>query len=285
MCGCGSTQFARAFGTPDSLNPSNHVSEFTSTVQFCSDSVPRKPCMTSLALNACRCFAGAVASVVPLAASITAPVHAVLPSIESRSKLVQLEEEAQVSALPYIITPERRAMLNTIRFAEGTWKGGLDVGYRVMFGGGLMPSLDRHPNRVIYSSRYASAAAGAYQFMPFTWSMVQRSIGVRGFGPEAQDQGALFLIQRRKALGLTDTGTLTPLLTAKLAPEWASFPTLSGRSYYGQPVKAYSRLRSFYDVNLKELRRLRDERRAELARIPELPEVCTGSRIACATQL
>ena len=32
-------------------------------------------------------------------------------------------------------------MLNTIRFAEGTWKGGLDVGYRVMFGGGLMPSL------------------------------------------------------------------------------------------------------------------------------------------------
>jgi len=101
-------------------------------------------------------------------------------------------------------------MLNTIRFAEGTWKGGLDVGYRVMFGGGLMPSLDRHPNRVIYSSRYASAAAGAYQFMPFTWNLVQRSIGVRGFGPEAQDQGALFLIQRRKALGLTDTRRSQP---------------------------------------------------------------------------
>ena len=69
-----------------------------------------------------------------------------------------------------------------------------------MFGGGLMSSLDRHPDRVIYSSRYASAAAGAYQFMPFTWNLVQRSIGVVGFGPEAQDQGALFLIQRRKAL-------------------------------------------------------------------------------------
>ena len=110
-------------------------------------------------------------------------------------------------AIPYVITPERRAMLSTIRFAEGTWKGGLDVGYRVMFGGGLMPSLDRHPNRVIYRSRYASAAAGAYQFMPFTWNLVQRSIGVRGFGPEAQDQGALFLIQRRKALSLTDADT------------------------------------------------------------------------------
>ena len=182
--------------------------------------------MTSLALNACRCFAGAVASVVPFTASITAPEHAVLPSIESRSKLVQLEEEAPVSALPYIITPERRAMLNTIRFAEGTWKNGLDVGYRVMFGGGLMASMDRHPDRVIYSSRYASAAAGAYQFMPFTWDLVKRSIGVRGFGPEVQDQGALFLIQRRKALGLTDTGVMTPQLAAMLAPEWASFPTL-----------------------------------------------------------
>ena len=90
--------------------------------------------------------------------------------------------------------------------------------------------------------RYASAAAGAYQFMPFTWNMVKRSIGVRGFGPEAQDQGALFLIQRRKALLMTDTGQLTPVLAAKLAPEWASFPTLAGRSFYGQPVKKYTRL-------------------------------------------
>ena len=78
---------------------------------------------------------------------------------------------------------------------------------------------------MIYSSRYASAAAGAYQFMPFTWNLVQRSIGVVGFGPEAQDQGALFLIQRRKALGLTDAGTLTPLLTAKLAPGRRSRPS------------------------------------------------------------
>jgi muramidase (phage lysozyme) len=175
-------------------------------------------------------------------------------------------------------------MLNTIRFAEGTWKGGFDVGYRVMFGGGLMSSLNRHPNRVIYSSRYASAAAGAYQFMPFTWDLVRRSLGVTGFGPEVQDQGALFLIQRRKALGLTDSGHLSPYLAAKLAPEWASFPTLAGRSFYGQPVKKYDRLRSFYNVNLVELRRIRDERRLALAKAA-LPAVCTGSRIACATRL
>ena len=111
---------------------------------------------------------------------------------------------------PYII-PRAPGDANTIRFAEGTWRGGLDVGYRVMFGGGLMPNMNRHPDRVIYSSRYASAAAGAYQFMPFTWNLVQRSIGVVGFGPAAQDQGALFLIERRKALPLTDAGNLTPI--------------------------------------------------------------------------
>ena len=216
----------------------------------------------------------AVCSVLPAQASLLPPA--------SRAQLVHTPEIQPSLAIPYVITPERRAMLNTIRFAEGTWKGGLDVGYRVMFGGGLMPSLDRHPNRVIYSSRYASAAAGAYQFMPFTWNLVQRSIGVRGFGPEAQDQGALFLIQRRKALLLTDSGILSPILAAKLAPEWASFPTLAGRSYYGQPVKKYSRLRSFYDVNLAELRRLRDLKRQALVAPPAL---CTGSRIECATRL
>ena len=106
-------------------------------------------------------------------------VASLLPTA-SRAQLLSSPHAVPTPAIPYVITPERRAMLNTIRFAEGTWRGGLDVGYRVMFGGGLMPSLDRHPNRVIYSSRYASAAAGAYQFMPFTWNLVRRSIGVTG---------------------------------------------------------------------------------------------------------
>ena len=154
----------------------------------------------------------------------------------------------------FAITPERRALLNTIRFAEGTWAGGEDIGYRIMFGGGLMPSLDRHPDRVVRTARYASAAAGAYQFMPFTWDLVTRSLGVAQFGPHVQDQGALFLIQRRGALALADQGLFTPLLAAKLAPEWASFPTLAGRSYYGQPVKRYHDLRRFYEDNLSRLR-------------------------------
>ena len=244
--------------------------------------------MTSLARLICRVLPAVSASVLPLL-SLSAPAEAVLPPVgNDRSRLVMLPEEAQMSALPYVITPERRAMLNTIRFAEGTWKGGLDLGYRVMFGGGLMRSLDRHPNRVIYSSRYASAAAGAYQFMPFTWDLVKRSLGVRGFGPEVQDQGALFLIQRRKALSLTDTGVMTPILAAKLAPEWASFPTLRGRSYYGQPVKRFTNLKGFYNLNLAQLRQIRDAKRESLSAdssqtdsgLPKAP-VCTGPTILC----
>jgi muramidase (phage lysozyme) len=157
---------------------------------------------------------------------------------------------------PFALTPERRALLNTIRYAEGTWARGEDVGYRIMFGGGLMPDLTRHPDRVVSTGRYASAAAGAYQFMPFTWAMASRSLQLQGFGPEVQDQAALFLIQRRGALHLADQGMFTPHLAAKLAPEWASFPTLAGHSYYGQPVKRYAALKAFYEANLQQLRAL-----------------------------
>ena len=245
--------------------------------------------MTVLAPTACRFFAAATASAITLLPSL--PVQAarvsLAPGTTARSLFVQLEGESPVMGLPYVITPERRALLNTIRFAEGTWKGGLDLGYRVMFGGGLMASLDRHPDRVIYSSRYASAAAGAYQFMPFTWKMVQRSIGVQGFGPEAQDQGAIYLIHRRKALPLADSGAMTPQLAALLAPEWASFPTLRGVSYYGQPVKRFDRLRSFYNVSLAQLRQVRDQRRQQLAEqaapSEETPKgpVCKPPTILC----
>lgn len=155
----------------------------------------------------------------------------------------------------YAITPERRALLNTIRFAEGTWASGEDLGYRILFGGGLMPGLDRHPDRVITSrSGYSSAAAGAYQFMPFTWVLASNSLRLQGFGPEVQDQAALFLIQRRGALAMADQGLFTPHLAARLSPEWASFPTLAGQSYYGQPVKRYALLKAFYERNLEELR-------------------------------
>jgi lysozyme len=183
----------------------------------------------------------------------------------------------------FAITPERRALLNTIRYAEGTWANGHDVGYRIMFGGSLMPSLDRHPDRVMYSTRYASAAAGAYQFMPFTWNMVIRQLGLSSFRPDSQDQGALFLIQRRGALHLADRGEMTEELAAKLSPEWASFPTLAGNSYYGQPVKRFEDLKRFYEDNLSKLRQLPQQQWERVA-IQQV-NTCKGDSLDCQLEM
>lgn len=164
--------------------------------------------------------------------------------------------QAAPSAAPkvrYALTPERRALLNTIRYAEGTWRGGSVEGYRMIYGGELVNSLDRHPERVVVRS-YASAAAGAYQFLPDTWEGAADSLSLRGFGPAAQDQAALYLVERSGALAAVDRGRLTPELMARLAPIWASFPTLSGASHYGQPVKRGDELARFYDGRLRSLR-------------------------------
>ncbi len=180
----------------------------------------------------------------------------------------------------FAITPERRALLNTIRYAEGTWANGQDIGYRILFGGSLFDSLDRHPNRVMRTARYASAAAGAYQFMPFTWTMVTQALGISDFQPEAQDQAALFLIQRRGALHLADRGNLTPDLAARLAPEWASFPTLAGSSFYGQPVKRFHDLKRFYEENLAQLRNEATSRWEDVA-IQQVAPPCNDNSLSC----
>jgi lysozyme len=184
----------------------------------------------------------------------------------------------------FAITPERRALLNTIRYAEGTWANGQEIGYRILFGGSLFDSLDRHPNRVMRTARYASAAAGAYQFMPFTWDMVTRALGIPDFRPDSQDQAALFLVQRRGGLQLADRGELTPDLAARLAPEWASFPTLAGNSYYGQPVKRFEDLRRFYEQNLAQLRSEAAAARQaawEDVAIRQLPPPCDDDSLSC----
>jgi lysozyme len=196
-----------------------------------------------------------------LGLSFATPAQAGVPYQSWALKLPQASAQ-QLAYLPplptaprfYAMTPERRAMLNTIRYSEGTWVNGHPMGYQMLFGGSFTPRLDRHPDRVMYSSRYASAAAGAYQFMPFTWSMVSRALSLSDFRPDAQDQGALYLIHRRGALSLVDRGEMTPELAARLSPEWASFPTIAGASYYGQPVKRFDDLRRFYEDNLAQLR-------------------------------
>ena len=140
-----------------------------------------------------------------------------------------------------------QALGMVIRGAEGTLKAG-DDGYRMMFGGGLFDDTSRHPDRVISSGGYNSAAAGAYQFMPQTWAGVQKATGVKDFSPESQEIGYRYLTQQR---GVDPDQLITSKedfakVMHKLSPEWASLPTHSGASYYGQPVKKLDELWSKY---------------------------------------
>jgi muramidase (phage lysozyme) len=140
------------------------------------------------------------------------------------------------------VTPAERQWLNLISFAEGTWTS-QGPKYNTMFGGGQFKDLSRHPDKVVRTPGYASAAAGAYQFMPGTWGGVSKKLGLRDFGPQAQDLAA---IQLMRARGVDPaTAAITPANVAKLAPEWASLPTMRGSSYYGQPSKSFSTLSNF----------------------------------------
>lgn len=134
------------------------------------------------------------------------------------------------------VSPNARKWLNAISAAEGTTRGG-KVQYNIMFGGGTFNDLSKHPDTVIDSGRYRSAAAGAYQFMPGTYNRVAKTLNLTDFSPESQDQAALELIRQR---GVDpDRDPITRENVAKLAPEWAALPTLSGKSYYNQPVKSF----------------------------------------------
>lgn len=117
-------------------------------------------------------------------------------NVEERLQADQQASRIGQTEGPYQITPERRALLNTIRYAEGTWKDGRDLGYQILYGGGQFADLSRHPDRVVVR-RYASAAAGAYQFLPATWKQVASELKLVSFEPQHQDQAALRLIERR----------------------------------------------------------------------------------------
>jgi len=143
------------------------------------------------------------------------------------------------------ISPQAAALLRVIRHAEGTAG---PKGYSTMYGGGQFDLSKGHPNQVVNSKNgLSSAAAGAYQFMPDTWRGVSSKLKLPDFSPGSQDLGALQLIRDR---GVNPDQPLTPQSLNKLAPEWASLPTLKGTSYYGQPVKAVKELLNIYQQNL-----------------------------------
>lgn len=139
--------------------------------------------------------------------------------------------------------PKARQWLDLLAYAEGTDKSRTGQGYNVMFGGGTFKDLRRHPDVVVKAPGIASAAAGRYQFMPGTWSEVSKKLGLSDFGPAAQDLAAVELMRQKGVDPYKDP--VTPQTIAKLAPVWASLPTLAGKSYYNQPVKSFSDLQKY----------------------------------------
>ena len=142
--------------------------------------------------------------------------------------------------------PRVRAMLDTIAFAEG-------ADYNTNYGGKSFDTSKgwSHPRNKVDGGRWASDAAGKYQFLSTTWDEVAGQLGLKDFSPRSQDIAALRLIERRGvdlgALAAGDPGADT---FAKLAPEWASLPTREGKSFYGQPVKGLDKLMGRYRQSL-----------------------------------
>lgn len=143
-----------------------------------------------------------------------------------------------------MLSANARALLDTIAKAEGTAGGD---GYRTMFTGRLFGDLSRHPRQLNSSNGLSSDAAGRYQFLSTTWDGVAKQLGLTDFSPASQDRAALELVRRR---GVDPDAPLTKEALGKLAPEWASLPTLAGKSYYGQPVKQHGELFGYYNSRL-----------------------------------
>ena len=140
------------------------------------------------------------------------------------------------------ISANERALLDTIRMAEGTWHGGGQRGYGTQFGGGQFDWSKGHPDQVVRSGGYASAAAGAYQFMPKTWQGVTKQLGMdpKDFSPDAQDRAALQLVRNR---GVDPTKPLDAAALNRSAATPTPAPTCSAlrhRAVWLDPRRGYA---------------------------------------------
>ena len=139
-----------------------------------------------------------------------------------------------------------RRWADVTKYAEGTDKD--ETPHKVLFGGGHFDNTKPgHPNQVICKGKHCSAAAGAYQFMPFTWDEVAQALGWPKDAPMSKENQDKAFIYKAKQRGVDVTkDPFTRENVAKLAPEWASFPTLSGKSFYGQPVKGFTAMEAVF---------------------------------------
>lgn len=114
--------------------------------------------------------------------------------------------------------------------AEGT-----DNGYKVLVGSTatcplVFTSYADHPMKSIYvqlNSNLGSSASGRYQILSRYWDHYKKQLGLKDFGPDAQDQYAIQQIRERRALDDVKAGRVESAID-KCSNIWASLP---GNSY------------------------------------------------------
>lgn len=140
-----------------------------------------------------------------------------------------------------------KAFLDMIAHSEGTSKLGKNNGYDIIVGSKpnniiRIDDLSRHP-RVTVQIRQGlwSSAAGRYQFIWPTWSVLSVQLGLKDFSPESQDKAAIELIRECGALEMVDKGEITDAINA-CSKIWASLPGAG----YGQRENKLEDLLAFY---------------------------------------
>lgn len=171
-------------------------------------------------------------------------------------------------------TKEQRAMLDAIAWAEG------GVSYRTMFGGGQFDTSGgwKHPDTVVRSGGYASAAAGRYQFMPFTWDRVAKALGLRDFSPINQDRAAIFLIDEKlngNSAEILKRQGVTNFVMDALSREWAAVPMARGGSYHRQRAVRVAEFKEKYNLFLNTNPIQEPQQSTQSGSLPPLPPTNT----------
>lgn len=190
-----------------------------------------------------------------------------IPSIPSVPKIEMLYQNQERSETPEISSPGsfnytdgpyelngcRERFLAVISMAEGTYykssntNGLFDhIQFDLAFGGKRFYSYADHPKQLNTVGSLTSDAAGAFQFLSSTWETIANELDLDDFSPTSQIQGAIHLINEAGVLEEIDECKFTREIIDALAPTWASFPTLEGKSYYGQSFKSYEKLHEFW---------------------------------------
>ncbi|MFT0733827.1 lysozyme [Ralstonia wenshanensis] len=138
------------------------------------------------------------------------------------------------------------AYLDMLGFSEGTDNGRQptrDHGYDVLVGGGLFSSYADHPRILVDLPRLGikSTAAGRYQLLARYYDVYKRQLGLRDFGPAAQDAIAVQQIRERGALADIKAGRLAQAI-GKCRNIWASLPGAG----YSQREQKFEELRTHY---------------------------------------